>query len=133
MGARGVESGVESECVFSFIPSLGSYLKIPDQHWVDLSQIMSPTKLNIAHFNDVYQVSEQPVLIDGKTEKIDVTKFATSLDSITSKWEKRSDGHKDGLIIFSGDLFSPSIESSTTRGGHMVNIPVFDHTSCLGG
>jgi 5'-nucleotidase len=76
------------------------------------------TILNIAHFNDVYQVSDQKIHIGSQEETIDVTKFATLLDNITVKW-KRSDV-SNGLIIFSGDLFSPSTESSITRGRHMV-------------
>jgi hypothetical protein len=31
----------------------------------------------------------------------------------------------DGLVLFAGDVFSPSVESSVTRGSHMVR--------CLGG
>ncbi|TFK22405.1 Metallo-dependent phosphatase [Coprinopsis marcescibilis] len=73
------------------------------------------TVLNIAHFNDVYQVSSQKI---NKDETIDVTKFASLLESITDKWEERD----EGLIVFSGDLFSPSIESSITRGRHMPRI-----------
>ncbi|KAF5354820.1 hypothetical protein D9756_005700 [Leucocoprinus leucothites] len=80
------------------------------------------TTLNIAHFNDVYQVSDQDIRVDGKKETIDVTKFATLLSDVASKWGDRADGHKEGLIVFSGDLFSPSIESSQTRGGHMPPI-----------
>ncbi|EAU80500.2 hypothetical protein CC1G_11855 [Coprinopsis cinerea okayama7 len=76
------------------------------------------TTLNIAHFNDVYQVSEHKV----NGEAIDVTKFATLLEGITTKWKNREDGKKDGLIVFSGDLFSPSIESSITKGKHMLPI-----------
>ena len=29
-------------------------------------------------------------------------------------------GKREGLVLFSGDLFSPSTESSVTRGSHMV-------------
>lgn len=80
------------------------------------------TILNITHFNDVYQVSDQKIHIDGKEETIDVTKFATLLADITSKWEKRKGRVKEGLTIFSGDVFSPSTESSITRGRHMPAI-----------
>ncbi|KAG2011617.1 flagellar associated protein [Coprinopsis cinerea AmutBmut pab1-1] len=79
---------------------------------------METTTLNIAHFNDVYQVSEHKV----NGERIDVSKFATLLEGVTSKWSDRGDGRKDGLTVFSGDLFSPSIESSITRGKHMLPI-----------
>ncbi|TFK22412.1 Metallo-dependent phosphatase [Coprinopsis marcescibilis] len=77
------------------------------------------TTLGIAHFNDVYQVSAQKI---NKEESIDVTKFASLLDGITTKWSARGDGSRDGLIVFSGDLFSPSTESSVTRGKHMPAI-----------
>ncbi|KAK7693426.1 hypothetical protein QCA50_002994 [Cerrena zonata] len=86
------------------------------------SNVKTSTVLGIAHFNDVYQVSDQKINVDNKEEVINVTKFATLLSSITSKWKGRDKGGKDGLIIFSGDLFSPSIESSTTRGRHMPPI-----------
>ncbi|KAJ3552991.1 hypothetical protein NM688_g3854 [Phlebia brevispora] len=81
------------------------------------------TVLNIAHFNDVYQVSQQKIHVNNKEESIDVTKFATLLTDVTAKWEDKGDGRgKNGLIVFSGDLFSPSIESSVTRGKHMPAI-----------
>lgn len=83
------------------------------------------TTLGIVHFNDVYQVGDQKVEIDHKKETINVTKFATLLANITAKWNKRNDGKTDGLIVFSGDLFSPSVESSITRGKHMVSRECF--------
>ena len=85
--------------------------------WRDSKTKPKATTLGIAHFNDVYQVSAQKI---NKEESIDVTKFASLLDGITNKWKDRGDGRKDGLIVFSGDLFSPSTESSVTRGKHMV-------------
>jgi 5'-nucleotidase len=85
---------------------------------------MAPITLNIAHFNDVYQVSEQKIRVNGQQESIDVSKFAGLLNSITSKWGPS--GKNEGLTIFSGDLFSPSIESSITRGKHIVTIIVFE-------
>ena len=50
-----------------------------------------------------------------------VTQFAAMIDDIRDTWEVRPDGKKDGLVLFSGDLFSPSVESSVTRGSHMVS------------
>ncbi|KAJ7270316.1 Metallo-dependent phosphatase [Mycena rebaudengoi] len=84
--------------------------------------ISGTTILNIAHFNDVYQVSDQKIYPGGKEETINVTKFATSLFDITSTWKEREDGSRDGLTVFSGDVFSPSIESSVTRGRHLPPI-----------
>ncbi|KAF8840348.1 Metallo-dependent phosphatase [Paxillus ammoniavirescens] len=80
------------------------------------------TELRIAHFNDVYQVSDQKIQVDGKQETINVTKFATLLNGVTSQWKERDDGKKEGLILFSGDLVSPSVESSITRGRHMTSV-----------
>ncbi|KAJ8094243.1 hypothetical protein PM082_006782 [Marasmius tenuissimus] len=95
-------------------------------HWVEKQKKRSApgtaTTLSIAHFNDVYQVGDQEIKIDGRQETINVTKFATSLADITAKWNKREDGKKDGLIVFSGDLFSPSRESAVTKGKHMPPI-----------
>ncbi|TFK22404.1 Metallo-dependent phosphatase [Coprinopsis marcescibilis] len=73
----------------------------------------TPITLGIAHFNDKVGTS-------GGT--IDVTKFGSLLEGITAKWKQRDDGARDGLIVFSGDFFSPSIESSITRGRHMPPI-----------
>ncbi|PPR01109.1 hypothetical protein CVT24_000405 [Panaeolus cyanescens] len=110
-------------------------------HWTEKqSNDLAPasglsTKLCIAHFNDVYQVGDQKVKVDGKQETINVTKFAHTLATISGSWSKRQDGKKDGLIVFSGDLFSPSTESSVTRGKHMA--PVINglgvDVACVGG
>jgi 5'-nucleotidase len=77
---------------------------------------MRNTVLNILHFNDVYRVGKQNV--EGGT--IDVAQWAKMLDDLRNEWPLRQDGKRDGLVLFSGDVFSPSIESSVTRGSHMV-------------
>lgn len=74
--------------------------------------------LNILHFNDVYRVSKQNV--QGGT--ISVAQWAKMLDDRRNEWPLRQDGKRDGLVLFSGDAFSPSIESSVTRGSHMVRL-----------
>lgn len=78
----------------------------------------------ILHFNDVYRVNPQK-LAGGVT--IDVTQFAYMLNSLRDAWPERSSSEsngsekeRDGLVLFSGDLFAPSVESSVTRGSHMV-------------
>ncbi|KAG8830103.1 hypothetical protein FRC17_005394 [Serendipita sp. 399] len=77
---------------------------------------MAPIIFNILHFNDVYRVSKQNV--EGGT--IDVSQWAQMLEECREQWPTREqDGLKDGLLLFSGDVFSPSIESSVTRGSHM--------------
>lgn len=89
---------------------------------------MSSTRLPILHFNDVYRVGEQK--LSGNTGAIDVTQFAYKIDSIRSTWPERKDGKRDGLLLFSGDLFSPSVESSVTRGSHMVGNSYHQAMSC---
>lgn len=76
-------------------------------------------ELPILHFNDVYRVNPQKLL--GGKNTIDVTQFAYALDEIRNSWPQREDGKSDGLVLFSGDLFAPSVESSVTRGSHMVS------------
>lgn len=82
---------------------------------------VSTTRLPIIHFNDVYRV--QPFKVDPKSsETIDVTQFAAMLDDVRDSWAQRQDGARDGLVLFSGDVFSPSVESSVSRGSHMVSV-----------
>ena len=37
-------------------------------------------------------------------------------------WSKHAKRDRNGLVLFSGDLFNPSMESSITRGAHMVPV-----------
>jgi 5'-nucleotidase len=73
--------------------------------------------LKILHFNDVYRVTKQKV----PGGVIDVTQCAAMLEKQRSRWADLPNGKKDGLLLFSGDVFSPSVESSVTRGSHMVS------------
>jgi 5'-nucleotidase len=77
------------------------------------------SKISIAHFNDVYRVSPQK-FAKSSSETIDVSKFGGLLDSVRAQWQSGLDGKSNGLTLFSGDAFSPSMESSVTRGDHMV-------------
>jgi 5'-nucleotidase len=70
------------------------------------------SQLEILHFNDVYRVTPQKV--SGGT--MDVTQFLALVDSLRTEEFK-----KKGLFLFSGDVFSPSVESTVTRGSHMVS------------
>jgi 5'-nucleotidase len=106
------------------------------------------TTLPILHFNDVYRVVPQKYQ-PGSSETIDTTQFAWLVDSIRDQWPALEGGgegfnsslatgppidrfsyplgegskaKKDGLVLFSGDVFSPSVESSVTRGSHMVPV-----------
>ncbi|KAF7359391.1 Trifunctional nucleotide phosphoesterase protein YfkN [Mycena sanguinolenta] len=77
--------------------------------------------LNILHFNDVYRCAPQK-LAPNSPDTIDVTQFGALLDGLRAQWKELPDGTRDGLVLFSGDVFSPSVESSVTRGSHMVPV-----------
>lgn len=78
------------------------------------------SSLSILHFNDVYRVTPQKLDPARPEDTIDVTQFAALVDDLRDRWPQRLDGQRDGLFLFSGDVFSPSVESSVTRGSHMV-------------
>jgi 5'-nucleotidase len=70
----------------------------------------------LLHFNDAYRVRPQK-LSSKSPSPIDVTQFAQMVSDVRESWKESS---KEGLVLFSGDLFAPSVESSVTRGTHMV-------------
>ncbi|OII75591.1 nucleotidase [Cryptosporidium ubiquitum] len=73
----------------------------------------------ILHFNDVYNIEEDVNGTGG------VARFVEALKSFRSL---------NPLLLFSGDVFNPSIMSVTTKGRHMV--PFLNmmrvHTACFG-
>jgi 5'-nucleotidase len=95
-------------------------------------------------FNDVYRVNQRFVPQPGSPEdpkasssgssssapQISVSQFAQLVYNEREQWadreEKGEDGEveKEGLVVFAGDLFNPSVESSVTRGSHMVSLAV---------
>ena len=91
----------------------------PTRH--DPSQLFVMVQLPILHWNDVYRVRAQKVS-PTSSEAIDVTQFAGLIDDLRAQWPLRDDGKRDGLSLFSGDVFSPSVDSSVTRGSHMVRV-----------
>ena len=103
-------------------------------------------KLPILAFNDVYRVSQRFVPQPGSPSdpsssktggQISVSQFGELLLSRRAAWSTREgglsenqdadgdmdgEGEKDGLVLFAGDVFNPSVESSVTRGSHMVSL-----------
>ncbi|KAF6765023.1 flagellar associated protein [Ephemerocybe angulata] len=79
------------------------------------------THLSLLHFNDVYRVTPQKIS-PSSPDTFDVTQFAWIVNDLRSRWPKSKEGRPDGLLLFSGDVFSPSVESSVTRGSHMVPV-----------
>ena len=108
-------------------------------------------ELPIICFNDVYRVSQryvpQPGAPDDPKAKdssstIGVSQFAYLLFQERDGWATKTDRkgkkveraegkgsdvvdgaeEKEGLVLFAGDVFNPSVESSVTRGSHMVGL-----------
>jgi 5'-nucleotidase len=87
-------------------------------------------------FNDVYRVRQKYVPQPGAPRapggadkggpagEISVSQFGQLIYDIRDGWEVKQgeDGEEErqGLVLFAGDVFNPSVESSVTRGSHMV-------------
>ncbi|KAK4940012.1 hypothetical protein LTR66_014953 [Elasticomyces elasticus] len=87
------------------------------------SSQQTPPELRILHFNDVYHVeagSQEPV--GG------IARFQTLCKYYAQ--DQRFTGQPGLITLFSGDAFNPSLESSVTKGAHMV--PVLNNigTAC---
>ncbi|CAG8700457.1 11987_t:CDS:2, partial [Dentiscutata heterogama] len=68
------------------------------------------SNLKILHFNDIYHLSPQ------KHEPVGgAARFATAIKEF-----RESYGGENSCIFFSGDAFNPSVESSVSKGTHMV-------------
>lgn len=83
--------------------------------------------LRIFHFNDVYHVEP------GASDPIGgVTRFQSMCNYY--RYGKEFEGQPELITFFSGDGFNPSLESSVTKGSHMVpilnSIPVA--AACVG-
>lgn len=91
-------------------PSLQRPLSTPLAQPQQIKFLMVVNKpLRILHFNDVYHLLPQP-----KNEPVGgISRFYTLLNQLRQLPGKP-------LVLFSGDLFNPSIESSATKGAHMI-------------
>lgn len=75
----------------------------------------SPPDLRLIHYNDVYHVdpaSAEPV--GG------IARFQTLINYYRN--DEKFYGQPELVTIFSGDAFNPSLESSVTKGSHMVPV-----------
>jgi 5'-nucleotidase len=71
--------------------------------------------LRILHYNDVYHVdssSSEPV--GG------FARFQTLCDYYRN--DDKFKGQSNLITVFSGDAFNPSLESSVTKGAHMIDV-----------
>lgn len=93
------------------IPSAAALAAVLSDDEEDEDPLSAPgaPSLTILHFNDVYNVrstrTREPV---GGADR-----FQTVL---------RSFAHTEPLVLFSGDCFSPSTDSTVTKGAHMVPV-----------
>lgn len=69
--------------------------------------------LKIAHFNDVYHVIER-----GAEPVAGAARFAGALHAEGASG-KASGEEGDTMVLFSGDAFAPSLDSTITKGAHM--------------
>lgn len=93
----------------------------------------SLTNLHIIHFNDVYHIQE------GMVEPIGgAARFKTQVETLYKQLSCSSSEEDTDcippLVLFSGDAFNPSPQSTITRGWHML--PVLNHlkldAACFG-
>ncbi|CEH16317.1 5' nucleotidase [Ceraceosorus bombacis] len=87
----------------------------------------STVTLPLLHFNDVYRLRQTDKSLGGDG-RIDASQFARKIHDIRKAWDgdhvgqrqKSDDSQLNGLCLFSGDVFNPSVESSISRGEHML-------------
>ncbi|KXT15712.1 hypothetical protein AC579_124 [Pseudocercospora musae] len=74
-----------------------------------------PPDLRFLHYNDVYHVEP------GSRDPVGgIARFQTVCNSYRSSNAHRYNGQPELLTFFSGDAFNPSLESSVTKGKHML-------------
>jgi 5'-nucleotidase len=74
-----------------------------------------PPELRILHYNDVYHVDASSAEPVGG-----IARFMTLCKEYQD--DPKYSGQSNLVTLFSGDAFNPSLESSVTKGSHMVPI-----------
>ncbi|KXX82214.1 Mannosylglucosyl-3-phosphoglycerate phosphatase [Madurella mycetomatis] len=77
--------------------------------------VNTPPALRLLHYNDVYHLDPSSAEPAGG-----VARFMTVCKEYRN--DERFRGQPDLITLFSGDAFNPSLESSVTKGSHMVPI-----------
>ena len=87
----------------------------------------TPPDLRLLHYNDVYHVDASSAEPVGG-----IARFQTLVNHYRN--DKSYEGQPELLTFFSGDAFNPSLESSVTKGAHMVPIlnNVGTDVACVG-
>ncbi|MCJ1469141.1 hypothetical protein MMC07_007774 [Pseudocyphellaria aurata] len=83
--------------------------------WQSNRERVSPPDLRLLHFNDVYHIEP------GSAEPVGgISRFQYLVNQYYSGPQYKD---QSGLmVLFSGDAYNPSLESSVTKGAHMVPI-----------
>lgn len=77
------------------------------------TQPSSPPDVRLIHYNDVYHIES------GSAEPVGgIARFQTVVNEYRTGAQYR--GQPELLTLFSGDAYNPSLESSITKGRHMV-------------
>ncbi|GAB7357631.1 hypothetical protein MBLNU459_g0129t1 [Dothideomycetes sp. NU459] len=94
---------------------MGAGIVAPESLICGEENYTSPPDLRILHFNDVYHV---------EPSESDPVGGVTRFQSMCNFYRHARDfeGQPDLISFFSGDGFNPSLESSVTKGSHMVPI-----------
>ncbi|KEF60577.1 uncharacterized protein A1O9_02138 [Exophiala aquamarina CBS 119918] len=88
---------------------------------------LSPPDLRLLHFNDVYHLDASSAEPVGG-----IARFQTVINHYRSG--EKFKGQPELVTFFSGDAFNPSLESSVTKGSHMVPIlnSIGTNAACVG-
>ncbi|KAL2059750.1 hypothetical protein VTL71DRAFT_10134 [Oculimacula yallundae] len=89
--------------------------------------VSSPPDLRLLHFNDVYHIDASSAEPVGG-----IARFKTLCNEYSDG--EKFKGQPDVLTFFSGDAFNPSLESSVTKGSHMVPVlnTIGTDVACVG-
>ncbi|KAJ1972857.1 hypothetical protein H4R33_007037 [Dimargaris cristalligena] len=77
------------------------------------------SQLALVHFNDVYHIEARH---DQKEPAGGAARFVTLVNQLRTQPPPNTPAAGPALVMFSGDAFNPSTESSFTRGKHMVPV-----------
>lgn len=83
----------------------------------------------LLHFNDVYHLDASSAEPVGG-----ISRFMTAVNEYRNDERYQGQGKPELVTLFSGDVFNPSLESSVTKGSHMVPIlnKIGTQCACVG-
>ncbi|KAJ4398217.1 hypothetical protein N0V85_006343 [Neurospora sp. IMI 360204] len=90
---------------------------------------VGPPDFRLLHFNDVYHIDASSAEPVGG-----ISRFMTAVNEYRNDERYQGHGKPELVTLFSGDVFNPSLESSVTKGSHMVPIlnKIGTQCACVG-